>query len=182
MNSISTLLGVHGDEFNGHSTAAHDAAQSQGERQCAEVTASLAPVNTGSAESVNPAISLAISPASDENYITESKGNKPSNQSGTSNEKPNCYECNHRGGLSYSAHSQCNHPALEGKGKIIAVACILSRGAYPPLGVTGNRHGIANGWFSWPLDFDPVWLDSCGGFSGREPINEAPKVTERIEK
>lgn len=151
--------------FNGERAAPRSAAQQQGEGQCDEVTASHARDSTVIAESVSPAISLAISPASDENYTTESKGNQSSNQPGTSNEKPNCYKCKYRGELSYSCHSQCNHPALEGKAKIKAVAYILSCGYYPAMGIRGNRHGIKSGWFAWPLDFDPVWLESCYGFT-----------------
>lgn len=30
--------------------------------------------------------------------------------------------------------------------------------------VTGDPHGIRQGWFNWPLSFDPVWLESCEGF------------------
>jgi hypothetical protein len=36
------------------------------------------------------------------------------------------------------------------------------------LGVTGNAHGIKNGWFCWPFNFDPIWLESCNGFTPRE--------------
>jgi len=31
--------------------------------------------------------------------------------------------------------------------------------------VTGHSSGIRNGWFMWPLNFDPTWLESCDGFS-----------------
>jgi hypothetical protein len=24
------------------------------------------------------------------------------------------------------------------------------------------------GWFVWPLNFDPVWLENCDGFSDNE--------------
>jgi hypothetical protein len=24
-----------------------------------------------------------------------------------------------------------------------------------------NDHGIVNGWASWPIDFDPIWVDGC---------------------
>ena len=32
------------------------------------------------------------------------------------------------------------------------------------LNVVGNKHGIEQGWFNWPYNFDPVWLESCDGF------------------
>ena len=36
------------------------------------------------------------------------------------------------------------------------------------ISVTGNEHGIRNGWFAWPFNFDPVWLDACDGFKEKE--------------
>jgi len=58
--------------------------------------------------------------------------------------KQNCYECVHRLEIPGDAHSRCNNHSAK---------------------VKGNPHGIRNGWFMWPLNFDPVWLDSCDGFS-----------------
>jgi len=63
-------------------------------------------------------------------------------------EKPNCYECKHRGEVPGSAHSSCNHPT--------------------GLKIKGNEHGIRSGWFNHPNNFDPVWLEECDGF---EPID-----------
>ena len=31
--------------------------------------------------------------------------------------------------------------------------------------VFGNAHGIKSGWFSWPIDFDPCWLEKCTGIA-----------------
>jgi hypothetical protein len=56
----------------------------------------------------------------------------------------NCYECVHRLEIPGSCHSRCNNHNAK---------------------VEGNQHGIKNGWFRWPLNFDPVWLISCDGFS-----------------
>ena len=43
------------------------------------------------------------------------------------------------------------------------------------LNVTGSPHGIAHGWFNWPFNFDPVWLERCDGFS---PSNGKADKTE----
>lgn len=40
------------------------------------------------------------------------------------------------------------------------------------LGIKGNPHGIVNGWFNWPYNFDPVWLDACGGFERTPNLSE----------
>ena len=61
-------------------------------------------------------------------------------------EKPNCYECEHRGSVPGDAHSSCRN-----------------REAH----VEGDAHGQRSGWFMWPHNFDPVWLVSCDGFAGK---------------
>ncbi len=55
-----------------------------------------------------------------------------------------CYECANRSKVFYSAHSQCNKPDAE---------------------MTGNEHGIKNGWFMYPFNFDPTWKTKlCSNF------------------
>ncbi len=58
-------------------------------------------------------------------------------------ETPNCYECKYRGTIPGDCHSTCSNK------KAI---------------VQGNEHGIKSGWFFWPFNFDPVWLEKCDGF------------------
>lgn len=87
--------------------------------------------------------------------------------------KPNCYECKHRGNLPGSAHSCCEHPSIQKSGtamdEILAVLSSVQR--VPPmgikpsvLGIRAAEHGIRKGWFNWPYNFDPVWLEACDGF------------------
>jgi hypothetical protein len=59
-------------------------------------------------------------------------------------DKPNCYECIHRCDVPGDAHSQCNNKNAQ---------------------VTASKHGVRRGWFMWPINFDPVWLVTCDGFS-----------------
>ena len=151
----------------GPSTQAHESVQTK-EHLCDEVTGSLARGHMATAEQVSPAISLPISPNTDENYTIESDGNRRSNKPGTGNGKPDCYKCKHRRDLDYSAHSECKHPALDGKGRVLAIACIMTSGQFPPFNLKGNAHGIRNAWFSWPIDYDPIWLESCDAFESIE--------------
>ena len=69
--------------------------------------------------------------------------------------KPKCYNCIHRRKLVGDAHSACNNVLAD---------------------VTGNKHGIKNGWFQWPFNFDPIWLESCDGFSD-DPNDTLPEQT-----
>ena len=77
--------------------------------------------------------------------------------------KPNCYECVHRLDLSGDAHSRCNN--FQAK-------------------VKGNPHGIKNGWFMWPFNFDPIWLELCDGFSDnpedKKPQQKLDPLTELV--
>jgi len=59
------------------------------------------------------------------------------------NKKPDCYDCIFRQSLIGSAHSSC--------AKINAK-------------VVGDIYGISQGWFFWPINFDPTWLEECNGF------------------
>lgn len=70
---------------------------------------------------------------------------------------PLCYSCKYRQSLPDSAHSFCDQLA----------AMLWTRGdrdGVPGMRVTGDPHGILNGWFDWPYNFDPVWLDECTGY------------------
>ena len=58
-----------------------------------------------------------------------------------------CYDCAHRAGVFDSAHSECRHPQRV------------------DLTIEAERRGQENGWFTWPWDFDPVWLRECDGFT-----------------
>jgi hypothetical protein len=43
-----------------------------------------------------------------------------------------------------NAHSRCNNWDAKAK---------------------GEEYGIRMGWFMWPLNFDPIWLLECDGYS-----------------
>jgi len=132
--------------------------------------------NTDSLE-LGSLVSEAISPAVSQATVngrellkTETHTNKSCSQSGEkSSTKTNCYECKHRGGVDYSHHSSCKHPILSTVpgGDFLPLFWML-KGLKSPfekrLNVTYSQHGFNNGWFFWPMNFDPVWLETCDGF------------------
>jgi hypothetical protein len=60
----------------------------------------------------------------------------------------NCYKCKYRKELSWSAHSKCIKPDEE---------------------MTGHEHGIKNGWFFYPSNFDPIWrTKECNNFEKKD--------------
>ena len=93
--------------------------------------------------------------------------------------KANWYECVHRGEVPGSAHSSCKHPATRNpidENPLTALVGIMGRRtgmtsvpskAAAVLNVRGNAHGIKNGWFIWPVNFDPTWLEHCDGFEAK---------------
>ena len=90
--------------------------------------------------------------------------------------KPNCYECQHRGGIPGDAHSCCKHPSVDQDSNMIGGLMEMLSGKFSEaadsLDISGDPHGIKMGWFCWPVNFDPVWLRSCNGFEGKD-IKEA---------
>lgn len=121
-------------------------------------------------DAISLAVSLPVSPSTDENYITESDGSKWSSQpSDKSKLKPNCYECKYRRPVPGDAHSQCVHPILDvvPGGKFIPMMFMM-RGLRSPiekrLNLSYSQHGFNSGWFMWPVNFDPTWLETCEGF------------------
>jgi len=36
--------------------------------------------------------------------------------------------------------------------------------------IVANEHGVKNGWFLFPIDFDPVWLEKCVFLKTQKPI------------
>lgn len=90
--------------------------------------------------------------------------------------KPDCRKCVHRGTVPGSAHSCCNHPeAQKHKGGAGGLLALLGAGydsaaveTAVSLGIRANPTGFRRGWFNWPHNFDPVWLDACDVFEAKE--------------
>lgn len=99
----------------------------------------------------------------------------------------NCYNCVFRGNLAGSAHSCCNviKNIVEEPEKAKSVELLIAARSFmlgfqdrttketTPL-VKLNDHGVRNGWATWPLDFDPIWVEDCVCF--REKEEEKEKV------
>jgi hypothetical protein len=64
-----------------------------------------------------------------------------------------CYDCVHRRDIPGDCHSSCANRVAK---------------------VTGSAHGIRNGWFCWPFNFDPTWLESCDGFEAKQTTEATP--------
>ena len=79
-----------------------------------------------------------------------------------------CYECKYRGEVPGSAHSRCDHPKVKQDDNQFAALGQMFMGknssAGKDLNIKADEIGIKGGWFFWPANFDPVWLENCDGF------------------
>lgn len=107
--------------------------------------------------------------------------------------KNKCYDCIHRGAVPGSAHSSCHHPATartrtspfmelasvvgkRGGPALAAIASAFHEGpdrAIAELNIRAAEQGVRNGWFVWPVNFDPTWLTNCEGFEAKPAPAEA---------
>lgn len=89
-----------------------------------------------------------------------------------------------------SAHSKCCHPyndflLNDPMLQMMGIFASVGRGGLPPmcdkrLKIKANAHGISRGWFCYPFNFDPVWLEDCKGFTLAN--KKDPRVTNHCEK
>lgn len=88
----------------------------------------------------------------------------------------NCYTCKHRLPVPGSAHSAC---ALIGDEIArMQTALLYAKGYRVTLKdkdtgkkqelLTLDSHGVRSGWCNWPIDFDPVWVKDCLGYTSTE--------------
>lgn len=84
--------------------------------------------------------------------------------------KPDCYNCKYRRSIPGDAHSKCVHPDNQEMSNPATVLISMLTGQSPEnkLNVKGNEHGIKCGWFMFPYNYDPTWLESCDGFEEKD--------------
>lgn len=89
------------------------------------------------------------------------------------NDMNKCLQCVYRGKVPYSRHSSCHHPYVD---EIIGnhdylldlLSSIVNDCRIPNFSgsfqVKIKDSAVAEGWGTWPFNFDPVWLIKCTGF------------------
>lgn len=90
--------------------------------------------------------------------------------------KFNCWKCKYRGEVPGSCHISCKHPSIEEPTSDEKFQTLLASVGRAPaitkdskdLNIVGSAHGKRSGWFNFPYDFDPVWLENCDGFALHE--------------
>lgn len=77
-----------------------------------------------------------------------------------------CYKCKYRKNVPGDAHSCCRYPGNE-TGMFDFFSRNNARNA-KKLNIKAEPYGVRSGWFFWPVNFDPVWLLNCNGFTPKE--------------
>lgn len=88
--------------------------------------------------------------------------------------KPDCHKCKWKENIPGDAHISCKHPSLKetNDNTLMEMLSILGSNALrsgvlsnnSTLNIKGNPRGMSKGWFNFPFNFDPVWLENCDGF------------------
>lgn len=81
-------------------------------------------------------------------------------------DRPDCYKCKYRGNVPGDAHSCCRYPG--NNTNLFAMFEPSNLLQAIKLDIKAIRHGFECGWFMWPVNYDPVWLLNCTGFSPKD--------------
>ena len=86
--------------------------------------------------------------------------------------KPDCYTCEYRGSVPGDCHSRCDHPKVKQDsnsfGALVDMISGKNMGAARELKIQSHPTGLKRGWFMWPANFDPIWLENCEGWKERK--------------
>ena len=82
-----------------------------------------------------------------------------------------CYKCKYRGNVPGDAHSCWRYPG--NKTGMFDFFLNENKKNESNLNIKAELHGVMNGWFFWPVNFDPVWLINCNGFTPKEDEKNA---------
>jgi hypothetical protein len=82
------------------------------------------------------------------------------------NKEKSCYKCQYRGNVPGDAHSCCQYPGT--KTGMLDFFEPENFQLMDDLHIKANAHGVKMGWFMWPVNFDPTWLENCDGFKAKE--------------
>ena len=88
--------------------------------------------------------------------------------------KVDCSTCKWKRNNPGTRHIRCNHPSLNEISTDPALSLmgiLASVGRVAPfmfnskeLNIKANPVGVKRGWFNFPFNFDPTWLENCDGY------------------
>ena len=83
-----------------------------------------------------------------------------------------CGSCQYRKNIPGDAHSSCEHPEASFYSWLYVMSLpeLTEDLVIPPLNIRANIYAIKKGWFMWPINFDPAWLESCDGYKEKDDM------------
>jgi len=103
--------------------------------------------------------------------------------------KKNCYNCKFKGNIAGDAHISCNYPKLNQTQKINISSLLLitpEQGIQvlkDNFGFSVSTHPIVSGWFNFPINFDPNWIEGeCTKHSEQPDVKRGIYFEECIIK
>jgi hypothetical protein len=80
----------------------------------------------------------------------------------------NCYKCKYQGSVPGSCHSSCQHPLIANQQVVAMMVITMGKNIPAPFNLEYDKYGLQSGWFNWPLDFDPTWLNRCDAYENKD--------------
>lgn len=98
-----------------------------------------------------------------------------------------CGNCKYKNNIPGDSHISCRYPLLAREDAIkISMMAFTNPSSYNQIlkenfGFTGSLHGIQSGWFMFPDNFDPTWIEgSCQKHS--DIIGEAVEYQQSLDR
>lgn len=73
-----------------------------------------------------------------------------------------CCTCKYRGIVPGDAHICCEYPGNETS--MFDLFSMKNQENIIKLNIKANPYAIQRGWFLYPINFDPNWLENCDGY------------------
>lgn len=80
--------------------------------------------------------------------------------------KADCYQCKYRRNFPGDTHSCCHYPGNKTGFFDFFEEDNLKN--MISLNIKADLYGFKMGWFFWPVNFDPAWLENCDGFTPKD--------------
>ena len=82
----------------------------------------------------------------------------------------NCKDCKFKGPIAFGSghHRTCVALTDDLTGQLLLTQASIKDKTTGEDAVVQNPHGVKNGWCTWPINFDPIWIESCIFFTERD--------------
>lgn len=96
----------------------------------------------------------------------------------------NCHNCVFKKNIPGDCHVACAHPAVVNNASKILLITLngQSRELEPILGFHMHDHGVREGWATFPVNYDPIWMvGECKLFIDKKDVVNGNTPTKNNE-